>query len=275
MRRNINNKFDQYVFNVSRAFVGAHLIGAYHTAIRSPYCNPLIHDTLWQKVKFVFIVVKGSIRFLYKGTEIKLKEHQILFGETGDDVCFVDDETEAEFFSFYFQTFNCALPEWTPYPFADCLINDTNFDLLLNYMRMQSTVGFGLANSLFMELLFQWLRKIQAHETSSILHGKSILEAQLYINEHVEEKLTVSSLAQKYHFSEKHFRYLFAKVIGISPKKYIEKVKMEYAYGLLKNTSLTISEIAEKLGFSSVRHFVTYFKKNYQITPSKCRKEII
>lgn len=275
MRRNINNQFDKYVFSVSRSFVGSHLIGAYHTAIRPPYCNPLIHDTLWQKVKFVFIVVKGSIRFWNKESEFKVGENQIFFGETGNDVCFVDDGIQAEFYSFYFQTFNCSLPEWTPYSLADCLIDEENFELLLNYMRMKSEVGLGLANGLFTQLLFKCLQEIQARETNSMLHGKAILEAQLYINENVEEKLTVGELAQKYHFSEKHFRYLFAKVIGMSPKKYIEKVKLEHAYGLLKNTSLTVSEISEKLGFSSVRHFVTYFKKAYEITPSKCRKEII
>ena len=100
-----------------------------------------------------------------------------------------------------------------------------------------------------------------------------MLEAQLYINAHIEEKITVNMLAKKYHFSEKHFRHLFSKVIGISPKKYIETVKLEYAFELLKNSTLTVSEIAEKLEFSSVRHFVTYFKKAYQITPSKCRKQ--
>ena len=139
-------------------------------------------------------------------------------------------------------------------------------------MRMKSSLGLGAANALFMQLLFEWLQQIHAYKTDALLHGNIILESQLYINEHIEEKLTVGELAKRYHFSEKHFRHLFTNVIGIPPKKYIESVKLEHAYGLLKNSSLSVTEISERLGFSSVRHFVTYFKKAYLITPAKCRK---
>ncbi|MBO5480639.1 MAG: helix-turn-helix transcriptional regulator [Clostridia bacterium] len=275
MDKNLNNIFNRYFFNTSRSFVGAHLIGAYHTAIRAPYCNPLIHDTLWEKVNFVFIVTKGSIRFLNKQDEIKVKENQILFGETGDDIYLIDDGTDAEFFSFYFQTFHCPLPVWLPSTLPEHKMDSATFYKLIKYMRMKSNIGLGAANAKFMELLFEWLQNIHFRNADRLFHGNVILESQLYINEHVEDKLTVSELAQKYHFSEKHFRYLFTKVIGIPPKKYIENVKLEYAYGLLKTTTLTVYEISEKLGFSSVRHFVTYFKKNYQITPAKCRKKTV
>jgi AraC-like DNA-binding protein len=275
MNKILNNVFDRYFFNTSRSFVGAQLIGAYHTAIRPPYCNPLIHDTLWEQVHFVFIVVKGSIRFWNKDTEIQLKENQILFGETGNDVCFVDDGTEAEFFSFYFQTYNCPIPVWTPATVSERTIDSSTFNKLLKYMQKKSNIGLGAANAKFMELLFDWLQKIHSDKADTTPHGNVILQSQLYINEHIEDKLTVGGLAEKYHFSEKHFRYLFNKVIGIPPKQYIEIVKLEHAYGLLKTTTLTISEISEKLGFSSPRHFVTYFKKKYQITPSKCRKKIV
>ena len=275
MNKKLNNIFDRYFFNTSRSFVGAHLIGAYHTAIRPPYCNHLIHDTLWEKVNFVFIIIKGSLRFFNKENEIIVKENQIIFGETGDDVCFVDDNNEAEFFSFYFQAFNCPLPIWEPSTMLEHNLDSYTFNDLLKSMQMKSNIGLGAANAKFMALLFDWLQKIHSKTADTHPHGNIILEAQLYINERVEEKLTVGELAQKYHFSEKHFRNLFTKIIGISPKKYIENIKLEYAYGLLKTTTLSVTEISEKLGFSSVRHFVTYFKKNYQITPGKCRKEIV
>lgn len=275
MNKNLNNIFDHYFFNTTRSFVGANLIGAYHTAIRSPYCNPLIHDTLWEKVNFVFIVTKGSIRFKKKETEISLKENQLLFGETGNDVYLIDDGKEAEFFSFYFQAFNCPLTLWRPSTLPEHSINTGTFNKLLKYMRMKSNIGLGAANAKFMELLFDWVQKIHTRKTDKLLHGNIILEAQLYINEHVEDKLIVNNLAQQYHFSEKHFRHLFTKVVGISPKKYIESVKLEHAYGLLKTTTLSLSEIAEKLGFSNARHFVTYFKKKYNITPGRCRKQIV
>ena len=275
MNKHLNNIFDYYFLNTSRSFVGANLIGAYHTAIRPPYCNPLIHDAIWKKVNFLFIVISGSIAFKKKDQYIVLKENEIIFGETGNDIFFIDNGCEAEFYSFYFQSFNFPLTLWKPSTLPEHSINPSAFNKLLKYMRMQSNIGQGAANAKFMELLFDWIQKIDMQKTDKMLHRNVMLEAQLYINEHVEDKLMVNQLAQQYHFSEKHFRHLFTKVVGISPKKYIEIVKLEYAYGLLKTTTLTLPEIAEKVGFSNARHFVSCFKKKYNITPGKCRKRVI
>lgn len=272
MERNINNQYNNFAFNLKKSFVGINLITAYHSIINTPYCNPLLHDPNWNQLYFVFYVTKGSIKFITKEKEITLKENQILFGTTGDGVYLLDDGNEAEFISFHFQLFNYALHLWKPYTLVKRNKEMNSLNKILKCLRMQSELGTGSANAIFMDLLFSWLRKIRENKVTTLPHANIMLEAELYINEHIEEPLLVRNIAQQYGFSEQHFRVLFTQIIGTPPKKYIEMVKLERAYMLIKTTSLPIVEIANRLNFSSWKHLATAFKNKYNMTASECRQ---
>lgn len=270
--RNINNQYNNYAFNLRNSFVGLNLISAYHSIMNLPYYNALVHDPHWQQLTMAFFIIKGSIRFKIGKNEVVLRENQIMFGTTGQDVLLLDDGNKAEFISFYFQIFNYSLPLFTPYTLPSATKELETTLRIIECLRMQSTLGVGSANAIFMDLLFSWLREIRVVDIGKIPHGDLMLDAELYINEHIESRLTVAELAQKYNFSEKHFRELFARVVGISPKQYIERVKIERAYTLLKNTSLSVAEIADKLQFSNGQHLSSAFRKLYQMTPTECRR---
>ena len=136
MERNINNQHNDFAFNLKKSFVGLNLITAYHSIINVPYCNPLIHDPNWNQLYFVFFVIKGSIKFITKEKEIIVKENQILFGETDNNVYLLDDGNEAEFISFHFQLFNYSLHLWKPYNIVKTnkemteLMNDLSIDFV-------------------------------------------------------------------------------------------------------------------------------------------------
>ena len=98
--------------------------------------------------------------------------------------------------------------------------------------------------------------------TDKILH---------YINDRIEEDIHVQDIAEAFHYSEKHIRALFKNTLGISPKQYINKVKLENVCHLLINTTMPLQDIAEKYRFASVSHLVNCFKKKYGVTPSKYR----
>lgn len=272
MIKNIDNLYNDYAFNLQKTFVGTNLITAYHTVINVPYCNPLTHNPDWNRLYFVFLVLKGSIRFQLRNETIILRENEIMFGKTGEDVILLDDKNQAEFLAFHFQLFNYDLPLFKKYPHTHKQKDITALHKMLKGLRMKSALGNGAANAAFCELLFGWLHKIRSDAMQRVPHASVMLDAELFINEHVEEKITVQSLAKQYNFSEKHFRTLFTKVIGTPPKKYIDTVKLERAYTLLKTTSMPITQIANKLQFSSWRHFTISFKNTYHITPSVCRQ---
>ena len=274
MKTNLNTIYNDYAFNLKRTFVGINLITAYHSIVNFPYCNQLKPDPNWNTLNFVFFIIRGSVKFIYGNEQTVVGENQIFFGKSLSETFLVDDKKECEFIAFHFQMFSDSIPLWQSYTMKQSEKELTSTKKILRFLRMQSDLGVGSANAVFMDLLFYWLRQINEMRIAQIPHRNVMEEAELYINQHIEEKITVAQLARKYNFSEKHFRYLFTRVIGTQPKKYIESVRLEHAYTLLKNTLLSVTEIAEKLNFSSVRHLASSFKRNYNITPTECRKNV-
>lgn len=274
-KRHELTKLNDYSFNFEKALVGTRLIGTYHTIIKIPdYYNKLLDDPHWHKLSFAIFVIKGSLSVAKGDQTIKVEENHIIFGETGNDVALLDDGNEAEFACFYFQIFNHVLPLFTSYRVSHDAFLDTLSDILTN-LKHQDTLSYGYANAKFETMLFEWLKEIHTKTTTNNPQAQMIYRVEVYINEHVEEKLLVADLAKECHYSEKHFRNLFTKIIGVPPKKYIENVKLEVAYNLLTNTDKTIDEIANKLSFSSSHHLTNAFKSLYGVPPSAYRQNEI
>lgn len=81
-------------------------------------------------------------------------------------------------------------------------------------------------------------------------------------------------LAEKVDLSPNYLSYLFKKNLGISLVKYINKYRLEKAKHFLKETNLKIVEVSSKVGFSNCTYFVTVFKNEFDITPSKYRQKL-
>lgn len=54
--------------------------------------------------------------------------------------------------------------------------------------------------------------------------------------------------------------------------EYVNKLRIEKSMELLRNTEMSITEIAERMGFSSSRYFSTAFKKYTGITPTQFKE---
>jgi len=80
-------------------------------------------------------------------------------------------------------------------------------------------------------------------------------------------------LAHEFDLSYKHLSSLFSEHENITIEKYYIYQKIERAKELLEYGELNLSEIAYKLGYSSVQHFSTQFKKITGITPSQYNRQ--
>ncbi len=102
----------------------------------------------------------------------------------------------------------------------------------------------------------------------------SILDAALsYLEEHLTDpKLSNADPADAAGISEVHFRKLFLKEYGTTPKQYILNLRLEMAKQLLQGT-LSVTAIAEQCGFSGVYHFCRIFKEKTGSTPSEYRRQ--
>lgn len=95
--------------------------------------------------------------------------------------------------------------------------------------------------------------------------------AREYIEQHLEDDITVGDLAQVVAISPYHFSRLFRQSAGLSPYKYIIKRRIDRAKQLLGSGDMPLSHIAVQLGFSSQSHFAQTFRQHTGMTPRNYR----
>ncbi|MBX9971571.1 AraC family transcriptional regulator [Cytobacillus firmus] len=100
-----------------------------------------------------------------------------------------------------------------------------------------------------------------------------ITDILAYINDHLNEPLTLTKLAEKSLVSPSHFSRVFKESTGIGLINYLNTKRVIRAKELLLETIYTVSHIAEMCGFESMSHFHRVFKKYINMTPSTYRKE--
>lgn len=94
-----------------------------------------------------------------------------------------------------------------------------------------------------------------------------------YIQEHLEQEVSLSVLAEEFHLNSQYISQLFKNEIGVGFLAYLTNVRMEKAKKLLISTPLSIAEVADKVGYGEYRVFTKVFKKTEGITPSQYRRE--
>lgn len=92
------------------------------------------------------------------------------------------------------------------------------------------------------------------------------------IEENIEDSVDVDELIATLNISKFHFYRLFKAVIGMSIHEYVKMRKLSHAASLLRNSTLTILEIAVQFGFASQEVFGRNFKRHFHDSPGKWRK---
>lgn len=98
-------------------------------------------------------------------------------------------------------------------------------------------------------------------------------KVQRYIGEHLDQDLTLARLAEVAGISKYHFSHLFKQSVGIPPYRYVILQRIEEAKRLLKQTELSIAQVALRTGFSSHSHLSKAFRKHVGTTPSTFQEE--
>ncbi len=102
-----------------------------------------------------------------------------------------------------------------------------------------------------------------------------IEQIQVLIEENIyKPELSVTFLADQVHLSVNYLRNIFKDSTGSSLSNYINNRKIDVICRLLLDTDMTLTEINDKLGFSTRNYFYTFFKKHIGMTPGDYRKKM-
>ncbi len=102
---------------------------------------------------------------------------------------------------------------------------------------------------------------------------KTLIVQKIHHSEHVDIKFNWSVvLSEELRYDYNYLSGLFSSVAGITLEHFIIRQKIERVKELLFYDELNMNEIADKLGYSSVQHLSTQFKKITGATPSSYKK---
>ena len=117
--------------------------------------------------------------------------------------------------------------------------------------------------------LLERIREFQEAEQSKDV----MLSVKKYIDSHIGEKITRTELADLIFYNENYLSRRFREVVGCSISTYITEKRLAVSKRLLTQTSLSVSEIGEKVGYETTAYFIRIFKQQTGKTPNEYRKE--
>lgn len=152
------------------------------------------------------------------------------------------------------------------------------FDCMRHEIEEQSHHTWSCcARSYFLELLFALIKVYEAPESksdSSIQNSSDLVNnVVLYISSNYGKRITVSELCSMFSTNKTTLQKQFTRATGQSVIAYLMALRVKLATLMLSDTSITISQIAERLGFSDSTHFNRTFHKLTGYSPTQYRKE--
>lgn len=163
----------------------------------------------------------------------------------------------------------CILDHFESVDISSCLRN------ILREMEMKQP-GYEDVCQAFMEILIIRLMRSTGlsvpNGIPSVSSHRQCAAIRRYIDLHFKESLTLDLLAEEAHMNKHYLSHAFKREYGISPINYMISKRIEESKYLLTETDLSLSQISQLLGFSSLSYFSQVFRKSQSIPPIEYRQ---
>lgn len=163
----------------------------------------------------------------------------------------------------------CILDHFESMEISPCLRN------ILREMEMKNP-GYEDICQAFMEILIiRLMRNIGLSvpaEPPVSTANRQCAAVRRYIDLHFKEPLTLDFLAEEAHMNKYYLAHTFKREYGVSPINYMISRRLEESKYLLAETDLSMSQIAQLLGFSSLSYFSQVFRRTQSVSPMEYRQ---
>lgn len=153
---------------------------------------------------------------------------------------------------------------------------DSLFIDLINYENDSNVISYIMAKARLMEIICYLFSFADLNDCNKLINTTTLKKLDIvveYIEKNISENLTIEELSDLINVHPNYFITLFKSNLGMSPIKYINNRKIIQAKNYLVTTDMSISQIADILGFKTVYYFSNVFKKTIGFSPSEYRKQ--
>lgn len=150
--------------------------------------------------------------------------------------------------------------------------DDNLLNLLLTALKEYERDGYSVVIDAYLTTFFVKLLKhlkLQKKQMSSDV----VLQILDYCLKNYKEPLAVDDVASALNISRSSVSHIFSSRLSISFNDYVNSLRLSDAVKLLKNTTDSVTEIASKVGFGTIRTFNRAFLKQYGMSPTSFRKK--
>ena len=102
---------------------------------------------------------------------------------------------------------------------------------------------------------------------------RKVDEVASYIIDHYDKALSLEIIAAHFYVNKCYLSRIFKEASGFTVNEYINMIRIRRARELLSNTSMSITEVSESVGYETITYFERVFHQYTQTSPSRYRKQ--
>ncbi len=248
----------------------------------------------------LFYVKKGSASVFAGGKEFILRETDGVVINSGVvyRVLQAEEETKVLAFNFDF-TFRRAemdapVPPAAPEKFVENhILEHVTFSDAPDFNRAVPVFGMGRFEELLLKAYCEFGKNLLYSKTSSGAYlalflaecARNLSDAGSgtgsdaadkiigYLHENYSGNITNSRLAELFHYHPNYMNSLIRAKTGMSLRRYLLNIRISKAVTLLETTNLSVTQIAQEVGFCDISYFSNYFKKITGRSPKEFRNK--
>lgn len=109
--------------------------------------------------------------------------------------------------------------------------------------------------------------------TKTTMKEKVVQEIKAYLESHYHENIGLDQLAERFGLNSSYVSNLYSKSTGQTILEYVTLLRIQTAKKMLRESSLKIFKISERVGYDNQRYFCQVFKKVVGVSPGQYREE--
>ena len=97
-------------------------------------------------------------------------------------------------------------------------------------------------------------------------------QVRAYLEANLTQDLDMNAVARAASLSPFYLTRIFKQRYGVPPYRYLIGLRIRYASDLLRESSLSVTQVCHRSGFNSLSHFITTFRRHTGMSPSQYRR---